>query len=105
MQKIIIESEFEFEIPSGFDEEPYDAKGYYYGSMLIYRGNIYELIFYDIERFLQTIQSELSESVCYFESNVLLIKKISIENMEMAVRHLKNTGQIERLAPQIKLVS
>ena len=97
-------SNFIFTLPTDFADYEWEviAKGYFSDARMTVSGKHYQLNFYDTTRLGQEIESELERGGVFFESNVVIIRSVTKSNMESAVEHLMQSGQVNSLTPDVK---
>jgi len=93
------DSKPELRLPSDFDDYLSDAKGYFRGAQLTYKGQVYVLTFYDPVRLAQEIEADLERSGFFFEENMIVVREVSRQLLEDAVKKLVATGQVNQLLP------
>lgn len=84
---------FQFEI---------EAKGYLQNVSVILEDCSYSLVFYDIVRLYQDTKAEIEYSGYFFESNLILVSKVTKKNMIEAVDSLFRRGEIQFLKEDIR---
>lgn len=87
------------ELPADFNEYGWDveAKGCFGGAQLSAAGKTYKLNFYDPVRLAQEIDAELRRGQIFFESNLVVVKSVTREEMEQAVNALLRAGRCGEL--------
>ena len=71
----------------------WNTKGFFPGSILSVEEKKYELVFYDVVRIRQEIESEVSENGFFIEKNLIVVSDINRSEMEKAVEFIVNSGQ------------
>lgn len=76
-----------------------ESKGYFYGCTVeLANGNSYHLNFYDPTRFYQDACDEMRDYGGYFyEENVVLVSKVTMDNMIAAIADLYATGRFANM--------
>ena len=78
---------YKLEFPAGFDERAvfeHEAKGWLPGVVVTAEGVRFELLFYDPVRLAQDVEEELRHAPFVFESNLVVIPSVTVENMARA---------------------
>ena len=58
----------------------------------------YRLTFYEPQRLAQDVADQLEESPLFFEQNVVVVRKVTREAMELAVQELVRERRIDGLS-------
>jgi len=78
------------------------SKGYLSGTILeINNGNKYTLNFYDSTRFKQDVDEELAGDDFFYEENVVIIRKITKDNILVAVNNIVMKKTFEKMILRI----
>jgi len=94
---------FEIRFPVEYDDDliqfEIEHKGYYWAELLDKRNNNkYSISFYDKGRLLQDITDTLSKDALFFESNMVIIKKVTKDEMINAIIKLIDDNLVVHLA-------
>jgi len=95
-------TKFSLHLPQDFDDHEWEveSKGWYQGAYLMIEKKMYKLIFYDPARLAQDIAYDIKNNCIFFEKNLVVISIVNKKNMEMAVKFLMDTKQINMLTPE-----
>lgn len=93
---------FSFELPLNFEDYEWEvtAKGCYSEARMTVSGRRYRLNFYDAGRLGQEIENELEKGGVFFEPNLVIVRSVTRPDMERAVAHLLQSGQVASLTPE-----
>lgn len=95
-------SSFSFALPADFADYEWEvtAKGCFSEARVTVSGKHYRLNFYDVARLGQEIESELERGGVFFEPNLLIVRSVTRSDMERAVEHLVQSGQVALLTSE-----
>ena len=87
-------------LPEDFDEYAWEveAKGVFCDAHLKYQGNEYPMTFYEIERLAQDVAEALRDGMPFFEQNLVVVRKVTKDEMIWATRRLVAAGWISKMA-------
>lgn len=93
---------YSFSLPGDFSDYEWEvvAKGCFSGTLMTVAGKQYRLNFYDAVRLRQEIESEFENGRVFFESNLVIVRKVTKEEMERAVEQLVQSGLVASLAAE-----
>lgn len=82
--------------PDWFDDHAWEveSKGWLQDVAVIFGGKEYPITFYDPVRLSQTIEDDISAGDFFFENNLVVLKSVDRENIELAIRKIVETGRI-----------
>ena len=86
---------YEIELPDGFDgyAPEVEAKGWLPDVAVTFDGRRCRVTFYDPARLAQEIEANLSETGTFFESNVVVVARVTRAQIESAVATLVRLGR------------
>lgn len=92
-------TEYKLSWPKGFDEYAWEieSKGWFSDVTIILSGRSIKPIFYDPKRLEQDIADEIAEQGLFFESNLIVLERVTKENIENAVAKLASSGKLDVL--------
>src|SRR5438067_1813400 len=87
-------------LPEDFDDYAWDveSKGVFWDVRMRYGGREYQLTFYEPQRLIQDMADQLEESPLFFERNLVVVRKVTREAMELAVEELVRERRIDGLS-------
>ena len=75
-----------------------ESKGYFYGcSVKLNSNEVYHLNFYDTARFYQDATDEISSNGYFYEENVVLLEKVTLENIIKTIDKLYKKNIFSRM--------
>lgn len=88
-------------LPEDFDDYAWEieAKGVFWDVRLRYEGREFPLTFYEPQRLAQDVADQLQDNAFFFEQNLVIIRKVTREAMELAAQELVSAHRIEGLRP------
>jgi hypothetical protein len=94
--------EFHLILPDDFVEygAEVEAKGWFAGARLTVSGTNYRLTFFDLARLGQEIESEFERGDIFFESNLVVVRPVTMCEMERAAEWLVKSGREKRLVAE-----
>ena len=75
-------------------------KGWLPSLYVVYNGNKYNVIFWDIVRFVQDYEVEIELGPVFYELNSVFVKSVTLENIYPAVDKLIDDGYFEYILPE-----
>jgi hypothetical protein len=87
-------------LPEDFDDYAWEveSKGVFWDVLMRYGGREYRLTFYEPQRLAQDVADQLEESPLFFERNLVVVRKVTREAMELAVQELVRERRIDGLS-------
>lgn len=89
--------EYELRLPDDFDEALWTSKGFCPDVELLFENKAYRLMFYDPVRLGQDSADEVENGSFFFEKNLVVVKRVDLENLKAAAHWLVETGQVKGL--------
>jgi hypothetical protein len=86
-------------LPPDFEDYAWEveSKGVFWDVHINYEGQQYAVTFYEPVRLAQDAAEQLNEGKPFFEQNIIVIKEVTKEAMELAVSELVKDGKIGNL--------
>ena len=86
-------------LPEDFDDYAWEveSKGVFWDVRLRYGGREFPLTFYEPHRLTQDVADQLEDSSFFFEQNLVIVRKVTREAMELAAQELVRAQRIDGL--------
>lgn len=86
-------------LPGDFDDYAWEveSKGVFWDARLQYQGQEFPLTFYEPRRLTQDASDQLEASPFFFEQNLVIVRKVTREAMELAAQELVRAQRVDGL--------
>ncbi|UPK05137.1 hypothetical protein [Bradyrhizobium sp. 170] len=95
-------SSFSLELPTDFEDYEWtlESKGWFSEARIVVTERRYQINFYDLARFTQTVEGEFERGQIFFEPNLVIVPSVTRAHMERAAEELVQSGQILSLVAE-----